>query len=65
MKKERENWFEPFLNIHTPLSPHFHLIFLFAHLQLDSQKKSFGCKNIVGSYAPLPKVTPVMNAILL
>ena len=33
-----ENWFEQFLNIHTPLSPLNPISFLFASIQINSQK---------------------------
>ena len=37
--KRGGDWFEPALHTHTPLSP-FLTIFLFAPLQLSSQKKT-------------------------
>jgi len=36
--KKGEDWFEPFLSIHTPLSPTLPSVFLFAPLHLSSQK---------------------------
>jgi hypothetical protein len=61
VKLERgEDWFEPVLNIHTPFSPTLNP-FLFAPLQLRSQKKLFlGRENTGRACAPPPgQVMPV------
>ena len=66
MKEEVEYWFEPILNIHTPLSSRFHLNFLFAYVQLGSQNNVLCLKKhwrVI--WTPHPEVTPVLNAIAL
>jgi hypothetical protein len=37
--REREDWFEPVVNIATPLSPHFHTSFFYLHLFNSIGKK--------------------------
>jgi hypothetical protein len=67
VRRSGEDWFEPVLNIHTPLSPLSPQIFLFAPLELGSLKNVF--RKIIGGggiclpYRP-PKFWPMFGTIL-
>ena len=58
IKPERGvNLVSTILNIHTPLSPHFHPNFFYLPLLNSVAKRIFlGIKNIGGAFAPHPKL---------
>jgi len=57
-EKEREDWFEPGLNIHTPLSSLSPIICLFFPLQHSNQRKLFLGRNNTGGNCPPPPTPP-------